>query len=335
MQSPRGLQIYKGGAPGGGQAHYYPDPLCCAVQHMEASRFRNYCFTWNNFDGDAELQVQALSYRYLVYGREVGESGTPHLQGFISFVHPRCVSGVRKALKGAHVEVARAPGEAAAYCKKGAQPKSEWEAEQADGPTYGVDADIFESGDPVRSNESNGDVERARYKRSWDAAKAGTIDDEEIDPDILIRHYNTLRRISFDHQAMPAPVSHLDNWWYVGPTGSGKSRTARLDNPEHYLKNTNKWWDGYTDQPCVIIDEWGPEDGKYLGQHLKRWCDHHPFSAEVKGGVRTIRPPRIIVTSNYRLEECFEDENVLLPLQRRFQTKYFGNTAFNPAATTK
>lgn len=55
---------------------------------------------------------------YLVFGREVGESGTPHLQGFISFEKKIRHTAIRKLIPGAHVERARLPEEAAEYCKK-------------------------------------------------------------------------------------------------------------------------------------------------------------------------------------------------------------------------
>lgn len=99
--------------------------------------------------------------------------------------------------------------------------------------------------------------------------------------------------------------------------------TARQDNPGAYIKNTNKWWDGYVDQACVIIDEWNPELEKYLADHLKRWADHHPFSAEIKGGTMCIRPSRIIITSNFTLEECFALPQNLEPIKRRFKVREF------------
>jgi hypothetical protein len=57
---------------------------------------------------------------------------------------------------------------------------------------------------------------------------------------------------------------------------------------------------------------------------LKEWCDHHPFAAETKGSTTVLRPPKVIITSNYSMEECFTDPNILEPLKRRLNVRYFG-----------
>lgn len=84
---------------------------------------QSWCFTINNYsDNDLERLstiVQNESAVYIIFGKEIGESGTPHLQGFIRFNSKKRVGGV-KAILGcvAHVEVARQPKAAIEYCKK-------------------------------------------------------------------------------------------------------------------------------------------------------------------------------------------------------------------------
>ena len=51
---------------------------------------------------------------------------------------------------------------------------------------------------------------------------------------------------------------------------------------------------------------------------MKMWCDHYPFKAATKGGQILIRPTRIIVTSNYDIGGCWEAQEDVLPLERRF-----------------
>ncbi len=45
------------------------------------------CFTYNNYTPEDELRIRGAvgmgGIRYIVYGREVGECGTPHLQGYL------------------------------------------------------------------------------------------------------------------------------------------------------------------------------------------------------------------------------------------------------------
>lgn len=116
-------------------------------------------------------------------------------------------------------------------------------------------------------------------------------------------------------------VATLDHEWHYGVTGAGKSRGVRTKWPDAYIKSNNVWWDGYSHEETVIIEEMGP---KQIGaHHLKLWADHYPFKAESKGSYMMIRPRRIIVTSNYSIRECFPDAQDYEPLERRFKIHHY------------
>lgn len=66
------------------------------------------------------------------------------------------------------------------------------------------------------------------------------------------------------------------------------------------------------------MDDFSPDTGKFLADYLKHWADRYPFRGETKGSSRLIRPRLIIVTSNYRLEDCFERHEDIQALKRRF-----------------
>lgn len=271
-----------------------------------AERTRSFCFTLNNYKPAEQEQLRKLPCKYLIFGREKGDSGTPHLQGYVYFNSAKTLKAAIKTLpKRCHLEVAKA--DAAAnykYCSK--------------------DGDFEEFGQRPKSQEEKGDDEKKRYQRAWEHAKAGNI--EDIDPDIRVRLYGTLKKIRADYLPIPKAQDKMDFHWFVGPSGAGKTSAARNENPVHYLKDPNtKWWDGYVDQPCVIIEDYDKKCDIMLQQMLKRWCDHWPFAAETKGGHINIRPPKIIVTSNYTMEQCFDHDTdgLLNPLSRRFSVRQF------------
>lgn len=251
----------------------------------------------NNYTEADETAVSFVGADYTVYGKEVGESGTPHLQGYLYFKNSRTFKSLSKKLPRAHIEVRKGSHtQARDYCIK--------------------DGDVTEYGTPPMTPKEKGINEKKRYERAWDLAKLGKV--EDIDADIRMRLYGTIKRIRKDYQVVPESIEELDNRWYHGSTGTGKSKSAREEFPDAYLKNANKWWDGYVDQETVIIDEWDPIHS-VLGTHLKQWADHHPFAAESKGGMLCIRPKRIIITSNYTIEECFDQSQNYIPLMRRFK----------------
>lgn len=273
---------------------------------------RHWCFTLNNWNQEQYDEILNLNVQYIIVGKEVGEQGTPHLQGFLT-LHKK--GRVLKLLKKSkpHWEVARGtPAQNREYCSK--------------------ENDFFERGDlpdpdVISAKRAvGGEIEKQRWRDMTKLAEEGKFEElKEQHPHEYARLYSTWHRMHQDHMPQPPSRDTLANFWIYGATGTGKSRSVReyYGETNIYPKALNKWWDGYKNQQVVLIEEVSPRDKDWLGEKLKVWADHYPFVAEHKGRSVMIRPPIIVITSNYTIEECFPDEQVLLPLQRRFKTHHF------------
>lgn len=273
-------------------------------KRLASSTARAWCFTLNNYTEDDVLLLEQPSdlVRYLVCGREVGESGTPHLQGYIVFHKPQRMAALKKMLPRAHIERARGDHEANyTYCSK--------------------DGDYFEVGDRP-SYKNAGDAEKARWEEAKQAAIEGRL--EDIPADIFVRHYRTLKEIKKDHMKKPDDADDVTGLWIWGPPGSGKSRSARARFPNSYFKMQNKWWDGYQGEETVILDDF---DCKELGHHLKIWADRYSYLGETKGGALHIRPKLVIFTSNYHPSDPkFGWDPVMAEaIERRMTIEYLGH----------
>lgn len=89
------------------------------------SRARGYCFTINNYTAEEVDAVRATgsspNTAYLVFGFEVGESGTPHIQGYAYFKSAVGRDTAKLRLGGNRVHVESQQGsfqQASDYCKK-------------------------------------------------------------------------------------------------------------------------------------------------------------------------------------------------------------------------
>lgn len=111
---------------------------------------------------------------------------------------------------------------------------------------------------------------------------------------------------------------------FWGATGTGKSRTAWEEaGLDAYPKDPRtKWWDGYTGQEHVVIDEFR---GGVDIAHVLRWFDRYPVLVETKGGSIPLRAATIWVTSNLPPDQWYPDldADTVAALRRRLEIKHF------------
>jgi len=262
----------------------------------KGSKYRNWVFTINNPEAE---DVKALAYiktvtKFLGYQLERGRNGTPHFQGFFQYKAGRSFASLKNLLPRAYLAVQLGTDDQCLkYCCNKAK------AGFIDGPW------IF--GTP-----SSGQGARADLLILTDYLNTTpTIEDvkEKFPAEFFkfSRHCITFlsyKKISLKQYDVTTTV-------FIGDPGTGKTTKAmeyglKLANgTEPYLKSSsNKWWDGYSHHPVVIIDDFDrcningiTRDA--LLQLLGRW----PFTVEIKGGSMKIRPLHIIITTNSQLED--------------------------------
>lgn len=85
------------------------------------SAAKNWVFTINNYvDNDIEKLETMFDhdhFSYIVFGKEVGEQGTPHLQGYVQLKKKMRLNQVKKLISSrAHLQVSRgSPDQASRY----------------------------------------------------------------------------------------------------------------------------------------------------------------------------------------------------------------------------
>lgn len=263
------------------------------VQVTTNTRSQNWCFTWNHPNQEAEEYLGSLAeteMRYMVFGREVAPStGTPHLQGQVCFNTVKSFKQVKQMMgPTVHVERTMDLEKSIEYCMKG--------------------GDYVEHGNRPMSKSEKGEVGKKMEQERWDEilenAKRGNFDD--IDAKIQVLHGKQLQQVRDRYvRSLELENTFEENFWVFGQTGTGKSRWARREYPNLFVKMINKWWDGYDGQDTVLIEDIDPDRCTHLAHYMKTWVDHYPFPAETKGSSTLIRPKRFVVTSNYTIDDCF------------------------------
>lgn len=157
---------------------------------------RSWCFTLNNYStgeyDSLSLLAQSNEVEYFIIGKETGENGTPHLQGYVIFTSSRRFRSAKSLISSrAHVERARgSPSQASEYCKK--------------------DGDFVEFGTPpaVRNaNRGQFDVYIEWVKGFW-ASTGRTPGERDIAlqfPALFCRYSRNLKALA-DYNCPPAVI---------------------------------------------------------------------------------------------------------------------------------
>ena len=272
---------------------------------------RAYCFTWNNYNEstvDCLYEFYDKCCTYLVVGKEVAPTtGTPHLQGYFHLSNPKTMSACHKLISLDGIALLAARGDAESnyeYCSKGGD-FAEWGVR----PTSAVAV--------CRLNNEN-------YAECIRLAEDGNFDLlKEKYPKLWIQYNATFKRMYDDNMKPPSKLDGVCGEWWWGPPGTGKSHKAFEIGC--YDKEPNKWFGGYNGTDPIVIQDLDHDNAKWMGYHLKKWADKYPFTAETKGRQVSLRPPKVIVTSNYRIDQLFSDVMLVKALERRFTVTHFSD----------
>uniref|UniRef100_A0AAU6S516 Replication-associated protein n=1 Tax=Barbastella barbastellus feces associated circovirus 2 TaxID=3139968 RepID=A0AAU6S516_9CIRC len=289
-----------------------PPPL--APRRKKEQPRGRWCFTLNNPTPEEKDVVAGLDtdlFKYIIVGQEVGESGTPHLQGFVNLKKKKTLKSMKSLISNrAHFEPARgSDDDNKKYCGKDGNILIEAGTPQFQGKRTDLDQLVSELLE----------------------TKSLSVIAEKF-PAAYVRYHRGLNQLMLDH-----PATQTYRQWktdvicFIGPPGCGKSRAVAMVDPSAYWKPRGKWWCGYSGQETVILDDfygWIPFDD------LLRLCDRYPLRVETKGGSRPFVARKIYITSNALPSEWYNPEfgNISALYRRITEIKWWDELAkdFNP-----
>jgi hypothetical protein len=262
---------------------------------------RHTCWTINNWTPDEldwarSYPTKLKSVRYHCFSQEVGENGTPHLQGYTAWTTTMSLEVFKRKAGGRlHYEpdVQGSAKQNRDYCaglveKKGNTRNPTFE-EFGELPAQGDRADWRKAVDQVRARLPVVDV---------------IIEQPHLLPTIrALERYATLSR-------QPPKDRDVRVLYITGPPGCGKTRAIHEAYPDAYWKPEGEWWDGYEGQPVVVLDDYY-SDIRY--SQALRVLDRYPLRLPVKGGFVPAEFTTVLITSNAELDEQYPS----IPPKRR------------------
>lgn len=219
---------------------------------------------------------------FMIVGREIGEQGTSHLQGFVYFKDRKTLAQVKRMWPRAHLEVGRGSVQQNVdYCSKDGRYCTHGNAPAGQGARTDLDTFILET--------KNGATIRQLL---------------ESHPSLFIRYPRGVSGYIAAHQpARDFPTRVLVYW---GDTGAGKTRAAFEQYPDAYwfssFGSNQIWFDGYEGQTTAIFDEFY---GQIPFNLFLQLTDRYPCRVPIKGGFVQWRPRTIVFTSNVHPHEWY------------------------------
>lgn len=269
------------------------------IENKTDKRMRYVCMTLNNY---TETEYSSIIDRkddvaYMVVGKEIGESGTPHLQMYVEFKanNGKTMSAVKKFFKTdrLHIEERRGtPVQASEYCKK--------------------EEDYVEFGEIAQQGQ------RTDWKMAFEMIRDGmSIQDViAIQPQLLpcIRALERMRQI-----AKCDPIERdVKVIIAYGDAGAGKSKFFWDMDQDLFSKPNGEWWDGYCGEDSVLLDDFY---GGIMYSEFLKVLDRYKLRVPVKGGFVGARWKNVFITSNEEPSKWYK-HGMTPALKRRINECY-------------
>lgn len=284
------------------------------------SRTKRWAFTVHNYQTvDVPNSIDEL-YEYLIFGEEETKEGGPHLQGYVVWKERKRISQIKKLLdtsewQGAHWEAARGTSaDNYKYCTKGG--------------TY------HEFGTQPEKDGSELHAQSVDWAQVWDlASQGGAAAVRGVYPEAAVRQFGQLEAIraaALNAQLKPdlSTLSRVCGVWVYGKPGTGKTTLVDfVTNIENIFfrkwndANNGHTWGTYKNEAVVLYDDVDPSLGTYswARNDMKQVAHQTRFTIAGKWEkARMIRPKLVIVTSQYKISEVFQDQETRDALDRRF-----------------
>ena len=259
-------------------------------------RLSNGVATLNNYSEEDVEKMKLFfhtSCSYGVFGKEVGESGTPHLQIYFELNSRMSIRHIRKhfnKINNIQPGYAPDPKARAGYCKKGNDPKK---PDDNDDPNYynkyfEVPGPGYEGYEYGKENISLGRGQRTDLKKVSDSIRDGEMSIRQLrveNPMVIHQYGRVLQDVENDAKRLKFRCGKQTTCtWIHGLPGRGKSHAAFIDECASiggYHPDKVYDWDLeqefqclYDGQEIVIINEYkGPHQIKYgfLLKLLDKW----------------------------------------------------------------
>lgn len=265
--------------------------------------------TFNNYT-DADIdKFRGWCQRkttYSIVGREVGKQGTPHLQGFHQNSRNLSFNAFKKSFPSVHVKPAPVDNGASEYAEK-------------DGDVCIRHGEYEEKGQGRRMDLV------AVAKLAEDGKSLAEIAKDA--PTALIQYPAGLARLcALNERARDRSIPKRCVCLY-GPTGTGKTRRVwdHCDTlgvvPYLWENGMPTWWDGYSGQKHVIMDEYRSQ---LPMSYLLRLMDRYPMRVQYKGGSCQFVADYLYFTSSKHPRDWYSDseQDKIDQLLRRFDAIY-------------
>ena len=167
----------------------------------------------------------------LSVGKEVGENGTPHLQGAVTFKTPKRLKGVKKLLERAHWEPMIGKDTGFAYTQK--------------------DGDMLYNINNSKQGKRT-DIEIA-YSLLEKRASAEEVYEARLP-------YQALKTYELAKKYRPEDsIKDIEVIWNWGESGTGKTYAAIAEGA-HMMEYTNGFWSSYSGEKHILLDDIHPKD---------------------------------------------------------------------------